>query len=57
MAEKAKFLPNIWGVGEFDDDFLARLREAARFCDFQTLKTVVIPEKELVRNKDYRSFV
>ena len=36
------------GVGEFDDDFLPRLREEARCCYFPTLKTVTHPE-ELVK--------
>ena len=41
-AEKAKFLPIVQGVGESDDDFLARLREEARYCDL---------EEELVKIK------
>ena len=32
---RAKFLSVIQGVGETDDDFLARLREEARYCDFE----------------------
>ena len=34
-AERAKFLSVIQGVGESDDDFLARIREEARYCDFE----------------------
>ena len=34
-AERAKFLSVIQAVGESDDDFLARLREEARYCDFK----------------------
>ena len=34
-AEKAKFLSAIQGVGESDYDFLARLRDEARYCDFE----------------------
>ena len=50
-AERAKFLSVIQGVGESDDDFLARLIEEARFCDFEKLKTVANPEEELVKIK------
>ena len=51
MAERAKFLSVIQGVGESEDDFLARLREEARYCDFEKLKTVTNPEEELVKIK------
>ena len=47
-AERAKFLSVIQGVGESDDDFLARLREEAHYCDFEKLKTAANPEEELV---------
>ena len=47
-AERAKFLSVIQGVGESDDDFLARLREEARYCDFEKLETAANPEEELV---------
>ena len=50
-AERAKFLSVIQGVGESDDDFLARLREEARYCDFEKLKTAANPEEELVKIK------
>ena len=46
-AERAKFLSIIQGVGE-SDDFIARLREEARYCDFKKLKTASNPE-ELVK--------
>ena len=36
-AEKAKFLSIVQSVGEPDDNFLARLREEARYCDFEKL--------------------
>ena len=36
-AEKANFLSLIQGVGESDEDSLARLKEA-RYCDFEKLK-------------------
>ena len=51
MAEKAKFLSVIQGVVESDDDLLAPLREEARYCDFEKLKTVANPEEELVKIK------
>ena len=50
-AERAKFLSVIQGVGESDDDFLARLRAEARYCDFEKLKTAANPEEELVKIK------
>ena len=50
-AERAKFLSVVQGVGEPDDDFLARLREEARYCDFEKRKTVTNPEEELVKIK------
>ena len=48
-AERAKLLSVIQGVGESDDDFLARLREEARYCDFEKLKTAANPEEELMK--------
>ena len=50
-AERAKFLSLIQGVVELDDDFLAPVREEARYCDFEKLKTTVNPEEELVKIK------
>ena len=50
-AERTKFLSVIQSVGESDDDFLARLREEAGYCDFEKLKTAANPEKELVKIK------
>ena len=50
-AERAKFLSIIQVLGESDDDFLARLREEARYCDFEKLKTAPNPEEELVKIK------
>ena len=50
-AKRAKFLSVIQGVGESDDNFLARLREEARYCDFEKLKTAANPEEELVKIK------
>ena len=50
-AERAKFLSVIQGVGKSDDDFLSNLREKARYCDFEKLKTAANPEEELVKIK------
>ena len=50
-AEWDKFLSVVQGVGEFDDDFLARLREEARCFDFEKFKTVTNPEEELAKIK------
>ena len=50
-AERAKFLSVVQVVGESDDDFLVHLREEARYCDFEKLKTVTNPEEELVKIK------
>ena len=36
---------------ESDDHFLARLREEARYCDFEKLKKAANPEEELVKIK------
>ena len=41
----------IQGVGESEDDFLARLRAEARYCDFEKLKTAANPQEELVKIK------
>ena len=50
-AERAKFLSVVQGVGKSDDNFLARLREEARYCDFEKHKSVTNPEYELVKTK------
>ena len=50
-AERAKFLSVIQVVGESDDDFLARFRKEARYCDFEKLKTAANPEEEFVKIK------
>ena len=55
-AEKVKFLSVIQSVGKSDDDFLARLREEERYCDFKKLKTAANPEEELEKNKFYLRF-
>ena len=47
-AERAKFLPVVQCVGESDDNFIARLRDEARYCDFKKHKTAPNTEEELV---------
>ena len=37
VAVRAMFLSTVQNQGEFDDDFLGRLREAARYCKFTVL--------------------
>ena len=48
-AERAKFLSVIQAVGESSDDFLVRLREESRNCDFEKIKSGTKPEKELMK--------
>ena len=55
-AERAKFLSVIQGVGESDDDFLARLREEARYCDFQKNENSGQPRRGVGKNKVYLRF-
>ena len=50
-AEKAKFLSVIQGVGESDDNFLARLREEPCYCDFEKVKAAAKPGEDLVNIK------
>ena len=47
----AKCLSVIEGVGKSDHNFLARLKEEARYYDFEKHKTAADPEKELVKIK------
>ena len=47
-SEKVKFLSIKQSVGESDDDLFERLREEARYCDLEKLKTAANPEEELV---------
>ena len=51
MAERAQFLFVIQGLGGSDDDFVARLREKARYFVFEKLKTAANLEEELVKIK------
>ena len=49
VAERTMFLSIEQGNAEKEADFLARLREAARYCKFNDLKTCNDPEAELIR--------
>ena len=49
IAEQTKFVAITQKNGESSGDFLARLREAARFCEFANLKTVADPEAYMIR--------
>ena len=59
-AEMAKFLSVIQGVRESDDDLLARLREKARYCDFQKSQPEEVKQRSTRRgvgkNKVYLRF-
>ena len=50
-AENVKYMILIQGAEEWDDNFLACLREEARHCDIEKPKTLANPEEELVRIK------
>ena len=45
------FLSTAQGSDETESDFLAELREAARNCNFETLKTSAVSEAELIRHR------
>ena len=49
-AERDKFLSVIQGVGESDDDFIARPREEAGYCDFEKLQIAANFEEALLKN-------
>ena len=53
-ADRAKFLSDIQGVRESHEIFLARLREEARYCDLEKVKTAASPEEELVKTNFFR---
>ena len=50
-AERSKFLSLVLSVEKLTMIFLARLREDARYCDFQTLQRATNPEEELLKRK------
>ena len=49
VAERTNFLSTSQKPDENAEDFLARLREAARYCDFGKIKTAPDPEAEMIR--------
>ena len=49
VAERTGFLQMSQGGEEAETDYLARLREAARYCKFVDLKASADPEAELIR--------
>ena len=49
--KRLTFLSLVKGVGEFGDDFLARLREEARYFEFQILKIATNRGEELAKIK------
>ena len=49
IAEQTKFVAIKQRDGESSGDFLARLKEAARYCEFGNLKAIVDPEAYMIR--------
>ena len=49
IAEQSKFVSLMQNSGETASDFLARLREAARYCEFANLRTIPDPESYMIR--------
>ena len=49
VAEQTRFVSIVQNRNEAASDFLARLREAARFCEFDQLKTNNDPEAYMIR--------
>ena len=47
--KRTRFLSVKEVVVESDDEFLARPREEARYCDFEKLKTAANSEEELIK--------
>ena len=48
-AEQTKFVAITQRNGESSGEFLARLKEAARFCEFGNLKIIADPEAYMIR--------
>ena len=44
IAEQKKFVAFTQKNGESSGDFLVKLLEATRFCEFENLKTIAVPE-------------
>ena len=49
IAEQTKFVVITQRNGESSGDFLARLKEAARYCGFGNLKPIADPEAYMIR--------
>ena len=49
IAEQTKFVAITQRKGESSGVFLARLKEAARYCEFGNLKTIAEPEANMIR--------
>ena len=49
IAEQTNFVAINQRNGESSGDFLARLKEAARYCEFGNLKTIADPEAYMIR--------
>ena len=49
VAERTDFLQMSQGGEEAETDYLARIREAARYCKFVDLKPSPDPEDEMIR--------
>ena len=49
IAEQTKFAAITQRNGESSGDFLARLNEAARYCEFGNFKTIADPEAYVIR--------
>ena len=49
IAEQTKFVAITQRNRESSGDFLARLKEAARYCEFGNLKTIADPEAYMIR--------
>ena len=49
IAEQTKFVSLVKAADESKADYLARLREAARFCEFEKLKEQVDPSEYMIR--------
>ena len=49
IAEQTKFVAITQRNGESSGDFLSRLKEAARYCEFGNLKTIADPEAYMIR--------
>ena len=51
VAERAVFLSAVQNRKESNDDFLERLRETARYCNFSELQSTADAEEGMIRIK------